>query len=432
MILKIKDALDTVSPDPELIARTQALMEAAAAQPKKKAGRVVAFPRRAAALAACLLLVIGLSAGVYAYRFAPVSSIYLDAKQSLALEVSRSGNVVGVDCYDSGAKALVAGQSLRGETAEEAVAQVLAAAKKDGSLDGSGEVVSLAVYGKHDDRTQALLSSCTQEIKNRYSSLAVYSTAVQPSLQSEAEKDAISPGRLGLIKMIQKLDGSATVGQYRDAPVSQLVDRLVYLTSDANTTAPATQKAAVRSDIQSVAEKRAAALPAQGAPAPQGTPTVPQQQTDAAPVWRPSVPAATQSVGETGGSQTAGQTQQPESGVEASAQPGGSSTGGTQSGVQQPAGAQQTPSGDGGGTQTPAGAQVQPGSAAGEVQQPGTQSGQTPSAGQQATESPQPGGAQQQTQPSLGALNSPETGRQSGTPAAGQQIPAPSNGDEGR
>ena len=84
MILKIKDALDTVRPYPELIARTQALMDAEAEAPKKR-GLVTAFPRRAAALAACLLLVVGLSAYVYAYRL-PVSSVYIDAAPSLALD----------------------------------------------------------------------------------------------------------------------------------------------------------------------------------------------------------------------------------------------------------------------------------------------------------------------------------------------------------
>lgn len=435
MILKIKDALDTVRPDPKLIARTQALMDAEAEAPKKR-GLVTAFPRRAAALAACLLLVVGLSAYVYAYRL-PVSSVYIDAAPSLALEVSRAGTVVGVEYYDSAARGLVDEKALRGESAEDAVSLVVDAAKSGGYLGGDA-VVSLAAAGR--DSTQ-LLAACTRSVESRDSSLAVYATNVQPKLQSEAEQAAISPGKLSLIKMVQKLDSSATVSEYRGQTVTDIVDRLVYLTSDANTAAPEAEKKEVRSGIESVAGRRETAVPQQSAaPAPASQPVQqPAQAPQSAPRYSPT-PASTYPVGTP--PQAPAETQTPSAVTQAPAETPSGQSGQQPSETAQPA----QPSGGQSGGQQPSGGETQPG------QQTQTPSGPSQSGGQQTTPQPQTSASGgQQPQPSGGGTGStaqPQPGggdrsgvtasesgadRDAGGRAAGGQLPpAPSNGDTGR
>ena len=430
MILKIKDALDTVSPDPELIARTQARMEAET-QPKKQ-GRILSLPRRAAALAACLLLVIGLSAGVYAYRFAPVGSVYLDAAPSIELEVSRSGNVVGVHYYNAQAETLISEKSLRGEKAADAVALVLDAARSGGTLDESSDVISLAVYSKDSgSSTKALLAACASEIEQKYTSLTVYKTTVQSSLQTEAETDGISPGKLSLIKMIQTLDGSATVSQYRGTSVSGLVDRLVYLTSDANTCAPETQKAAVRSDIRPAAEKREAVMPAQRTQeTPPDAPSEPAATAAPAPVYRPAAPAATQSVGDGSGSTAIPEQTQAAGTGETAGSQNASAGSETQPVQQSGGGTQQSVSGQAG-QQNPGSQTQQPG-VSGQAQQPIAQGGQTPSVPVPGSGDNTQAGSGQQTQAGGGTLSGPGSAPQGENVSGNQQQPSPSNGDEGR
>lgn len=409
MTLKIKEALDEVRPDPDLVARTLSRMEEAA--PPTKRGSVVPFQRRFAALAACLLVVIGLSACVYAYRFVPVGSVYVDAAQGLALDVSRAGTVVGVEYY--GAQTVPADE-LRGKSAGDAVALVLGTAEQNGELEADG-AVSLAVYDRRDgENTSSLLAACKTAVSDSYGSLAVYATAVPASLRTEAQDAAISPGRLRLIKMVQKLDGSATVSEYRDTPVTQLVGRLVYLTSDANTAATETEKAEVRKDIGDVAGQYAhSGRTPQQPPAPAATLPVSSQETPAQ-TQRPQsaqTPAVTRP---SGGSGTAGGTQT--AAPQPSAVP--SSPGTVPDG--------QTPSDPGGQAADPGGQSADPG---GQSAMPGTQPAdpgtQTSDPG---TQSAQPGGQAApggSVQPSGGTLDEPVQSLQPG----GTAQPQPGNGD---
>ena len=250
MILKIKDAMDSIRPDAGLLRRTETAMRAESARRKRRGRRILAA---AAALAVCA----GLSAGGYGYLHTTVSALYIDINPSLALDINRLGRVNDVRCLGSDAEPLVDAASLRGEKAADAVSQVMAAAGNAGYLSDDATVVSLAAVdcGGSAEKTGSLLTACAADVENRYANVAVYTAPVGSAPSGETAADTISPGKLHLIRMVQSLDKSATVDEYRGESVTGIMDHLVYLTSDENTGASAQSKADVLRDLGGVADR---------------------------------------------------------------------------------------------------------------------------------------------------------------------------------
>ena len=250
MILKIKDALDNISPDQALIDRTELLLRARCN--KKKIGLY-----RNLTIAASLLFVIGaFSATGYACYQIPVSYIDVDINPSLELGVNILSRVVDVRFFNADAENLIDEHSLSGYRPEEAVDLIFAAADKKGYISHEEiSVVSLALSGRQTKRSEALLDSCAESITTLYEDLLVYKSTLPGELRREADVVSISAGKLHLIKMIQTLDPSATVDEYRDKSVTDIFDRLSALASEDNTGVSAENKSTVRKNIEGVTAK---------------------------------------------------------------------------------------------------------------------------------------------------------------------------------
>jgi len=238
MNLKIKQALDAIQPDEALLRNTA---QALRAQQRRSArsGRRLVFA------AASLLLCAGLFGAGWWYFSTPVTSLYVDINPSLVLQLDRRNSVAAVQYLNDDARGLIEESALRGKTADQAVDLILAAASQAGYLSNSGtSYVSLASYSADVPRNtqQDLLNGCAQQAESEYKTVSVYSSTVDSALKAEAEHDSISAGKLELIKMIQQLDRSATVDQYRHSSVTGIMNHLLYLTSDSNTAATDTCK----------------------------------------------------------------------------------------------------------------------------------------------------------------------------------------------
>jgi|GEM_PF-1877976 len=247
MILKIRDALDTINPDRDLIARTELLLMV------KTQKKKVQIYRSLATAASLLFIMSVLSVAGYGYYQHPVNYIDFDINPSLDLQINAFNRVVAVTYLNEDAESLISEDTLTGCKPDEAVTLILEAASDKGYiLDGETSVVSLAAYGRNEEKAQAVLQKCTDAVSSQYENVAVYCTTVSSDLKVEAEAVSMSAGKLCLIKMIQTLDATATVDDFRDASVSSIVHRIAYLSSDENTDASDDSKKTVIPDIKDV------------------------------------------------------------------------------------------------------------------------------------------------------------------------------------
>ena len=247
MILKIKDALDTINPDSDLIVRTERLLRTNTQKRKVQ-------PYRSLVTAACFFILIGtMSIAGYGYYNHPVNYIDVDINPSLELAVNNFNRVVDVTFFNGDAEELISESSLTGCKPEEAVSLILQAASNSGYIvEGETSVVSLAAYGSNEAKATTVLQNCAEAAANENEDVAVYSTTVTNDLKSEADAACISAGKLNLIKMVQELEANAKVDDLSDDSISSIVNQLTYLASDANSGVSADNKNTVMNNIRDV------------------------------------------------------------------------------------------------------------------------------------------------------------------------------------
>jgi len=254
MILKIKESLDTIKPDENLISDTELMLRARILKKHTQ------FYQKLA-IAACLVFIVGAMSltGYYYYQY-PANYLDIDINPSLELDVNRFDRVVNVKYFNEDAKNLIEESELCGCKSEEAVSLVLEAANLSGYISqDETTVVSLAVCSNgtksDNNNTATLLGACTSTIEQQYNNVAIYSATISSDTKKEADSVYISAGKMNLIKMIQSLDQTATVDSYKDASVSNIFNKLTYLTADTNTGVSEETKLNVRNGIKKVTEQ---------------------------------------------------------------------------------------------------------------------------------------------------------------------------------
>jgi|GEM_PF-4851299 len=260
MILKIKDSMNDIKPDMQLLEKTEQAMRKAqqemAAKSENTGKRRFLHLKTRYAAAACIIIAANIfSAAGYAYMNAPANSLYIDINPSVGLDISRRDRVVDVNYFGAGSKELVSENVLKGKKSSEAVEEVVEAAKAGGYLK-DGSVVSLAVYPvKGKSKSGELLSSSKNAVTAGFANTAVYTSVVAPQLKSEADSYSMSPGKLGIIKLVQKLDENAKIEDYKDKSVTDIFDNIVSLSSDSNSKIPQAKKDEVLADIKDIEGK---------------------------------------------------------------------------------------------------------------------------------------------------------------------------------
>lgn len=248
MRLSIKRALEEIKPDERLILDTEQMLRERLG--KQKSGRPLRVNRFA--FAACVLAVAGiLSVSAFAYYQTPVSYVSIDINPSVELGVNRFDRVVTVKSYNEETDKLLAGKKIAGKKPQEAVKLVLKEAESGGFVKENGNTaVLLVASSKKNDRAEALLDECVKGLDSEKDAVAVYSDTASKEIKKEADSASVSAGKLKLIKMLQELDVSATLEEYRDASVSSLMQRLDYLTSDQYAGAPDAEKKEIQKGIE--------------------------------------------------------------------------------------------------------------------------------------------------------------------------------------
>lgn len=235
MITHFKSALNKIEAEEELVSRTEeylrnALNESQEVKNVKVTKGSLFSLNKKLVVAFCLvfLFVTGGSTGAYSYYKTPVSYLSIDINPSVELGVNKFGKVVTVEGYNDDGKKILEGIDVTGVNVTGAAKLVIGSADSNGYIDSDGSTV-IAVTSETDDPSiatkiqDAAEEGVNQVLEENGKTAVVYKENVPLSLNKEAKELGVTAGKLNLIKKLQEVDETATVEQYKDVSVKEIV-----------------------------------------------------------------------------------------------------------------------------------------------------------------------------------------------------------------
>ena len=235
MITHFKSALNKIEAEEELVSRTEeylrnALNESQEVKNVKVTKGSLFSLNKKLVVAFCLvfLFVTAGSTGAYSYYKTPVSYLSIDINPSVELGVNKFGKVVTVEGYNDDGKKILEGIDVKGVNVTSAVKLVIGSADSNGYIDSDGSTV-IAVTSETDDPSTATKiqdaaeEGVNQVLEENGKTAVVYKENVPLSLNKEAKELGVTAGKLNLIKKLQEVDETATVKQYKDVSVKEIV-----------------------------------------------------------------------------------------------------------------------------------------------------------------------------------------------------------------
>lgn len=193
----------------------------------KKINSII-YNKRLATVAASLVLVFGMSTGVYAYA-SPSNYINIDINPSVELISNRFNRIINVKALNEDGTKLIEGLSLGNKTATEAVKLVMEAAKEDGYLEEPLEnEILITVTSKNEDLAkdmETVLSKTVEEeiAEKNLGNVPVSIESAKFEDHKKAEELGISPGKLNLIQKLEGNNSNINYGDYSNMPVKDIM-----------------------------------------------------------------------------------------------------------------------------------------------------------------------------------------------------------------
>lgn len=232
MKMLIKSALNQVKAETNLKNTTrEALERRKNIYGKKGANRQM----KKYVLAACaFILLCSLSVGGYFYYRTPVNYLSLDINPSVELGINAFGRVVSATGYNADGTTILKGQDVINCSVKDAVKDLVSSAAKNGFINRDGStIISLTAETNNSETASNLEENSEQGAQEATNSAhvtaVVFKTNVALARRDEARKLGITPGKLNLIQKLQALDATATVDEYRDAKVTDIMKKIIGL-----------------------------------------------------------------------------------------------------------------------------------------------------------------------------------------------------------
>lgn len=181
------------------------------------------------AKAACILFIlVGGGTGTYAYYKTPVAYLSLDINPSIELGVNAFDKVVSAEGYNADGRTVLNGINVTGTNIEEAVSTVISSAAKNGFIENDGStVVSLTSETDNINISYKLKTEAetgvNKALKEKGKRAVIYKDNIALTFRDEAKDLNITPGKLNLIKKLQAVNPVATVDQYKEAKVKDIM-----------------------------------------------------------------------------------------------------------------------------------------------------------------------------------------------------------------
>ena len=229
-----KSALRRVRADEKLKEHTRSYLEKALQPEAVRTRRAAAFRRRAVAAVCSMALLAGVSAGAYAAYRTPTAYLSLDINPSVELGVNFLGRVVSATAYNSDGETILQGHNVRGAAIREAVRRLVQSAAQNGFVAPDGSTVIAVTSETDQPGTAARLQEAAalgagEGVESQGDTASVQKENVALERRDEARRLGITPGKLNLIQKLQALDSSITVDEYKDAKVTEIMNKYVEL-----------------------------------------------------------------------------------------------------------------------------------------------------------------------------------------------------------
>lgn len=229
-----KSALNQIKADDELVNRTeQYLREALSDNNTSKISYFKKNSMRKAIIVAAsffILIFVG-GGGAYAYYQAPVAYLCLDINPSVELGVNAFGTVVKAEGYNEDGQSILNGTDVTGNSVTDAVQNLILSANDKGFIaDDGSTVISLTSETNNIDKASTLQNNSeagTNAALNEIDKQAVVQKDnVALDRRDEARELGITPGKLNLINKLQAVDPDATVEDYKDTSVKDIMNAI--------------------------------------------------------------------------------------------------------------------------------------------------------------------------------------------------------------
>lgn len=227
--------LDQVRADEKLKEKTKAFIlsthtsqQRSTTTDKSKSGRKGSYAvMKSVGLVASLVFCAVIGIGGYTYA-KPVSYVSFDINPSVELGINALNRVVSSEGLNKDGQGLLQEIRLKNMLAENAVqALVQEIANKQYISEDGTSVIALTAQA-NDEQKAVQLQDRTRDrvqqvLREKNLECVVYADCVSLELRKQARELGLSPGKFRLIGILQTLDPSITVEQYRNTGVSEII-----------------------------------------------------------------------------------------------------------------------------------------------------------------------------------------------------------------
>lgn len=191
---------------------------------------IFGMKRLAGALLSVTILALVALGGVKAYNN-PVAYISMDINPSVELGLNFMDRVVSVVGINEDGKNIVSDTELKNMTAEDAIQLLVQEADKKDYLEEDGSsVIALTTFANNENNAKKIENRIQDRVKDiideENMNYVIYADHANLELRSEADNYDISPGKYRLILMLQELDSSIEVSEYKDASVKEIMFKI--------------------------------------------------------------------------------------------------------------------------------------------------------------------------------------------------------------
>lgn len=176
---------------------------------------------RVAAVAACLLLLIGVFA-VFRTQRTVSSVISMDINPSIELELNSGGRVISAQAYNDDGSILLANVAVEGKPYKEALLALLQSEPMQLYLRESS-FLSFTVYSENaQPELLAFIDEIGTQLSANYTQLAVACAPVTETTLNTAHHSHMTSGRWLALQQLQEVDPSADIDTYQNANIEEI------------------------------------------------------------------------------------------------------------------------------------------------------------------------------------------------------------------
>lgn len=182
-------------------------------------------------IACSFVIVAGLSFFGYNTYQTPVAYLSLDINPSVEVGINAFDRVISAEGYNVDGQTVLGGCNFENFEVDDAVAQVIAVAAEKGFIAKDGSTV-IAITSETDDTVLAgeleklAEAGINTAIMKDKLVVAIQKDRVSLATRAEARTLSISPGKLKLIQRLQSINPNATIAQYKDSKVSDIMKQI--------------------------------------------------------------------------------------------------------------------------------------------------------------------------------------------------------------